>query len=202
MKKKSEKSLLKEEKKAEKKREKKKAEIIHNTIEILPLYDYDDELEAFHTSRGYMDIMNVEPRDRENQHDDEISYNMITMTRFYRLYSPDVKFVTMNFPISTEKQQGYFQMKIKQIADVVRQKWLRREVSELVMLEENVKRREFYMMVFAESKEEMIKNRSDILAIIGTGRTPLISEMSGDKKIEIVRKLCNLNTLIDANNPE
>ena len=42
----------------------------------------------------------------------------------------------------------------------------------------------------------MLKNKNNIEKWIGFGRSPLVQGIEKEKKIQIIRKLCNMNTLI------
>ena len=74
--------------------------------------------------------------------------------------------------------------------------WLRREIQELIKLDENIQRKEFFMMIFADSVKSLEKNRQDVMSLIGTGRSKAVRAMEKEKKLKIVRKLCNMNTLL------
>lgn len=200
--KKAEKARMKEEKKAEKakkKRNRKEKETFYSNLKVLNIRNYDYELQAFIMKSGYLDIMEIEPRDRDNLQDDAVTFDVYTMASFYRLYSSDIKFITLNFPISTEPQQEYLKYIYQKTNDEVRRKWLLREIRELEKLDNTVKRREFYMMVFSATKEDVLKNRNEIIIRMGYGKSRLVKEMTDRKKIEILRKICNMNTAIDAN---
>ena len=75
-------------------------------------------------------------------------------------------------------------------------KWLLREIDELLTLDSNIDRKEFYRMIFGSNGEEFLKNRTNILAWLGRGRSKIIKEIDKEKKIQIMRKLCNMNSLI------
>ena len=51
-------------------------------------------------------------------------------------------------------------------------------------------------MIFGSNSEEFLKNRTNILAWLGRGRSKIIKEIDKEKKIQIMRKLCNMNSLI------
>lgn len=166
-------------------------------LEVLPVRFFDEKTGSFLLEDGsYMDLLNMIPSDRENLQGDELQYNMIVSTRFYRLYGPDVKFISMNFPINTSVQRVKLQKKLQKTADAVRRVWILREIEELEKLESHIMRREFYLMYFGREKDEFLKNKNRILKTIGFGRNKLVEDMSKEKKIQILRKICNMNALI------
>ena len=175
----------------------KKEEIIKTNLEILDIRGYDEELDAFHTADGsYFDLLEIVARDRQNLQDDAVRFDIITLTKFERLYAPDHKDIGLNFPINTSVQRRNLERKWRMTSDPVRKRWLEREIQELLTLEGNIDRKEFYRMYFGATREELIKNRTNILSWIGRGRRRIVKEIDKEKKIQIVRKLCNMNALI------
>ena len=184
---------------------KKKAEIIQNTLKVLKIRQYDEDVDGFINEDGsYFDLFEIRPKDRGNQQDDEISYDIVRMGRFYKTYAPDIKIVSLNFPLNTNLQKKILSKRLEKSIDEVRRKWLRREIEELEILEKNITRREYYLFIFADNKDEFIKNKTDVTKNIGIGKSKLIDEIDKRKKVQILRKLCNMNTLIlpDALNDE
>ena len=180
-----------------KKEKGKKAETIKSTLDILPIRFYDEGVGGFiYDDNSYMDILNVIPSDRRNLQGDELNFNIFNVTKFYRLYSPDGKFISMNFPVNTSFQRAYLQKKLKESTDKVRASWLQREITELELLDQNIMRREYYLMFWGINREDFIKNKDNILKWIGSGRARLVEEMTKEKKCQIVKKICNMNSLI------
>lgn len=174
-----------------------KEEIIKTNLEVLNIRGYDEELDAFYMADGsFLDLMEIVARDRQNLQDDAVRFDIITLTRFERLYAPDHKDIGLNFPITTAVQRRNLERKWRKTSDPVRKRWLEREIDELLTLEGNIDRKEFYRMYFGATKEELIKNRTNLLSWIGRGRNRIVREIDKEKKIQIVRKLCNMNALI------
>lgn len=182
-------------KRKEEKKEKK--EIIKTNLEILAIRRYDEELEAFIMADGsFLDLLEIVARDRQNLQDDAVRFDIMTLTKFERLYANDHKDIGLNFPINTSLQRNNLEKKLKKTNDPVRRKWLLREIDELLTLDSNIDRKEFYRMIFGSNSEEFLKNRTNILAWLGRGRSKIIKEIDKEKKIQIMRKLCNMNSLI------
>ena len=174
-----------------------KEENIKTNLEVLNIRGYDEELDAFYMADGsFLDLMEIVARDRQNLQDDAVRFDIITLTRFERLYAPDHKDIGLNFPINTAVQRRNLERKWRKTSDPVRKRWLEREIDELLTLEGNIDRKEFYRMYFGATKEELIKNRTNMLSWIGRGRNRIVREIDKEKKIQIVRKLCNMNALI------
>lgn len=180
-----------------KEEKKEKKEIIKTNLEILAIRRYDEELEAFIMEDGsFLDLLEIVARDRQNLQDDAVRFDIMTLTKFERLYANDHKDIGLNFPINTSLQRNNLEKKLKKTSDPVRRKWLLREIDELLTLDSNIDRKEFYRMIFGSNSEEFLKNRTNILAWLGRGRSKIIKEIDKEKKIQIMRKLCNMNSLI------
>ena len=165
--------------------------------DILPIRSYDEQIGSFILEdKSLLDLLQVMPADRDNLQGDELKYNIILSTRFYRLYAPDGKLISMNFPINTSLQRRHLQRRLKRTPDIVRKEWIEREIDELLTLDQNVMRREYYLMYFGKDADDFLKNKSRILKSMGYGRNKLVEEISKEKKIQIIRKICNMNTLI------
>ena len=183
--------------KREKKRKKKEIDLIKSMLEILPIRSYDEQIGAFLLEdKSFLDVLDVVSSDRDNLQGDELQYKVILSMRFCRMYGPDGKYTSMNFPINTSVQRGHLQHKKRKAADVVRQKWLQRETDELITLDQNVVRKEYYLMYFGKDKDDFLKNKTRILKSLGYGRNRMMEDISKEKKIQIIRKICNMNTLI------
>lgn len=174
-----------------------KKEIIKTNLEILAIRRYDEELEAFIMADGsFLDLLEIVARDRQNLQDDAVRFDIMTLTKFERLYANDHKDIGLNFPINTSLQRNNLEKKLKKTSDPVRIKWLLREIDELLTLDSNIDRKEFYRMIFGSNREEFLKNRTNVLAWLGRGRSKIIKEIDKEKKIQIMKKLCNMNSLI------
>lgn len=163
---------------------------------LLPLRYYSDESEAFVMSDGsFLDILSVRTKDRKNLKDEEIKYYIYRYTKFYKQYEGDLKYISMNFPVDTSLQRKYMSNYSKKTLDKNRQKWLERKIAEFNNLDDVVNRREYYLMYFAKNKEELIKNRS-IIKNFSIGRNNLFLEIEATEKLQVMKKLLNMNTLI------
>lgn len=181
----------------QKKKKKKSEPGIMTNLKIVAVRSYDKELGSFVLKdRSYMDILQVEPKDRANLKDDDVAYNIYRMSRFYKTYAADIKFVSLNFPINTAIQRRNLMEVKKRTTDPVRRLWLDREIDELITLDENVTRREYFLFFFGDDKKTFIKNKSHILKSIGQGHSRLVSEIDESKKVQIAKKLCNMNSMI------
>ena len=189
--------------KESRKERKKKEQILKTSAEVMKIRSYDEGIDAFVLSNGrYMDFLEIVAKDRDNLQDDAINYDIFLLTKFERLYSGDHKDIGLNFPINTGKQRYYLEEKKKKTKDPVRQLWLDREINELLSLETEVERKEFYRMFWGKTKSDLEKNRRNMLGWLGRGQSKIVRTIPKEKKIQIVKKLVNMNTLILADDLE
>ena len=191
----------KEEKKTTRKDKKKKNAEIKTILEVMPIRDYDYDINAFYLENGnskrYLDIVEIKSIDRKNSSNDENRLEIYKWSKFYKLYGEDIKFVAMKFPYDTKEQQDYLAEIKDRTADPVRIKWLNREIRELQVLEKtkDKHRTQYYMFIFAKDKEKLVENRKDIMSYLN-GYTVSIEEVEIKNKIQILKKLMNMNTRV------
>ena len=163
---------------------------------LLPQRHYSNEHEAFVMADGsFLDILAVRTKDRKNLKDEELKYYIYRYTKFYKQYEGDIKYISMNFPVDTSLQRKFMSNYSKKTLDKTRQKWLTRKIDKFNNLDDVVNRREYYLMYFAKSVGELVKNRS-ILKNFSAGRNNLFLEIGEAEKFQVIKKLLNMNTLI------
>lgn len=171
---------------------------INDNRKVLPIRNYDEVINAYVLEDGsYFDILEKVPQDVENSLIDEVQFEILIQTKFYKLYRNDIKILAMNFPVSTKTQRRYLQKRLEQTNDRVKKLWLKRSVEELEEIDKNCTRREYYIFIFSGDKDNHIKNLKQVIGLFGiTGNKDIVKEISSEKKHRIVRKLCNMNMLI------
>ena len=191
-------------KKAEKQQEKKnkkskktKKGSVKTCLDLLPIKYYDDDLAAFKTSDGYMDIKQIISRDIENMSDDELQLELINLTKVFKTVGIDMKFVSMNFPLNTAKQRSVLRYHYDRAEDEVRRKWLARQIDELNRVDSGILTRSFYIFYYAKNENELLKNRNLIEKYTGVGYSRLTTDINKIQKIHILTKLLNMNTIED-----
>lgn len=75
-------------------------------LSLIPVRKYDYALDAFVLTDGrYMGIEKIIARDIENMSDDELDMELLNLIKIYKTALFDIKFVSMNFPLNTQKQK-------------------------------------------------------------------------------------------------
>ena len=167
--------------KEKKKPEKEKAEekrLDKTTLDVLPIRYYDEELEAIVLKDDlYMDLLEVILKDRVNASEDEIEYDILTLAKFYKVYPGAVKWIALNFPVDTHVQRENKSKILERTNDPVRRKWIQRQMREMEKIDANTQKRESYLQIFGQGREQFIKNRNKVKAEIGRGRGNIVKEI-------------------------
>ena len=186
----------KEEKEKRKKEGKKKD--IRSCLDIIPIREYDDSLETFKLENGrYMDIRKIIPKDLGNMSEDEKQIERMNLNKVFKTVEIDMKFVSMNFPLNTNKQKSVLLEYREKARDEVRIKWIDRQIRELELCDSNINTRNFYLFFFADNEKEFIKNKELLEKYTAAGTVRLTTEITKNEKIQIVTKFNNMNTTID-----
>lgn len=165
-----------------------------STRDILPIRNYDDEIQAFQLEDGsYLDIVMKVAEDVDNMLDDEIQMSMMNFLKFLRLYNADFKLIVLNFPINTLEQQEYFKRQLEKTNVKTRRLWLERTIDELERAEKGCIKKEYFIMHFGKTKEEIEDNRK-LLRILNN-----VEELSIVKKMKVIFKMNNQNSIVTAN---
>ena len=179
----------------------KKAGASKNTLQLLPERYYDDELDAFviekdMTGYRYMDLIEIKSQDLNNLSEDEVYFNMAKLSRFFKRYEIDIKLIALNFPSDMSKQKKYYMKKRESTKNVRYQKWIDRKIEQFEWLELNQTTREYYCKIFADNEEKLVLQRNQMIDDLGIGRDGLLLEIEKMKKIEILNKCNNKNSMI------
>ena len=178
--------------KEEKDQSEKKPAAQKNNLDILPIRYYDEDAKAFVLKDGsYFDIYEKVADDVDNMMEDEVQMLMIRLAKFLKLYKDDIKIISMNVPTNLLSQEKRLTKKMQETNDPVRKKWLQRSISELQRAEKGTRKREYYFVLMSRTAEQH-HDQVQQLSILGDG----VREISLEKKLQIVYKLCNPNSLI------
>lgn len=167
------------------------------TLENIPIVSYDERNGYYLMGDGSnMDILMIQTKDLITSSEDEVEYDCLKFAKLYKIYSDDLKIVSLNFPCNTLKQQQYFRRRIEDAPNEVHRYWLGRKLKELELLEKNNTTREFYIVFFSKDAEAHESNLTTILTVLSTGRDGLVRKLDAEKKHRILFKINNKNALV------
>lgn len=184
-----EKQRLKEEKKALKKELK---ELNKSIIDIFPIIDYEETF--FKTTYGYMNIYQIQSKEVYSLNEGEKEKHICDFANFLRLYSDDLKIISMQFPVNTYLQQENIRKKLTKTSNEMCKHFLKKRLNELVFLEKHRYNKEFFLMIFSNNFKDM-QEKEQFLFRLGNENIP-ITTIGYEKKIQILFKLSNQNSKI------
>ena len=166
---------------------------IRKTSELLPIIGMDKGL--FCMSDGsYMDIFRIVTKDLISAAESEIELDMLQWEKFYKMYAADCKIIGINFPTDTKRQQQYYQHKIHTADNPLFKEVLQTKYEELVDVNLYYTDREYYLMIFCTSYEKYLEAVNIITVTLKN--VGLVREISKEKKVGILTKLCNKSTSV------
>lgn len=183
-----------------------KKKAIRNIKENLPEIRYDKKLHCFQYGNEqhiYMDIYEIIPKDLVNGDKDMIEMDCFTWAKFYKTYGLDLQIVGMMFPCDTRKQQEYWKNRLEKNENPLLENMIRRKIQELEYRERYTTKKEFFLICFFESEEELNSGRKTLNNTLGIRSTAqgsavfeILEEISEKKKTQILFKFCNKNCSI------
>jgi len=176
----------------------KEVKVIKSNLSILPIRHYDQELDCFMLEDGScMDILQIIPRDVNNLSNDELQREVYSLIRSYKTIGSDIKIVSMNFPLNTEKQRDILKQHYDKAEDEVRRKWISRQIEELKTVDANIHTSNFYLFYFGNNKDDFLRNRENIDKYMCSGFDKIAEHVSMHQRVQILIKICNMNNTYD-----
>ncbi|MGG3801187.1 hypothetical protein [Metabacillus fastidiosus] len=181
----------KKEKKNEKPEKRKMAK--RSITEIIPIIDMDDDgLIELKDNQGFYDIWQLQSKDVYSMNDEETRFDIYNLSHFYQAYHNSIKFLAINFPVNTTKQQQFIQKKIDKCKSTLYEKFLIQKMTELQFLEWGRTNREYFVFIFGENQHIVNERVQSVKRYLQ--RIAPISPIDENKKIEILYKLNNQNS--------
>lgn len=146
---------------------------------------------------SYLDLLRLIPRDLQNIAEDELELEIYQFTKVLKTVGCDLKFLSMRFPLSLERQKAVLLHHARQAGDETRIRWLERQIRELEVAEINISSQHFYLAYWGKDADTLCKNRDMIRKYAATGYQPLVEEIDAGQKAKVLEKLANMNTIID-----
>ncbi len=164
-----------------------------STAEILPFLGIDKDIFLMR-DKSYMDIFQIVTKDLISLSETETEFDMLQFEKFYKMYAHDCKIVGINFPTDTKRQQQYYQHKINTADNPIYKEILQTKYEELIDVNLYCTDREYYLIIFCKTYERYLEAAN--IMTVTLKNVGLISEISVDKKINIITKLCNKSSSI------
>lgn len=164
----------------------------HVLQEILPLAEFTED--CVHLQTGmYLDLLQIVTKDLLNISEDALVQDNTHLQSVYKTYTDDLKLIAVNFPKDTKLQQEYFQRLISHERNPYYRREQQVQLEQLQALERNNTEREYYLMYFATTLEDLNHKQLTLLSGFQPGQ---VRKLTPRKKKEILYKLNNKNSRV------
>ena len=187
------------EKKQRKKQEKTTAKEVQRLLisEIFPVIAGDEKESCFLLENGtYMDMFQINSKDLASSPEDIVMFDNYTWDIFYKTYAKDIKILSFYFPADTLEQRNYISYKLYNTETPVFKDMLYDKLEEAEFIAKNRKDREYVLMFFASSVDDLREKRAVIFGNLSRPAVPLVRRITYEKKEKILYKLGNSSEVI------
>ncbi|MED3872414.1 hypothetical protein P4574_25890 [Priestia megaterium] len=175
-----------------KKEKEKLPEVKKSVADIIPIIDQTDSgLFQLKDEGGFFGIWQLQSTDINAMHDQEAGRNIYTLAKTYQGDKDPFKIISLNLPVSTQKQQQYLEKKIREANNALSLRFLRKKLKELQYLEWGRTNREYFLFLYGPT-ELAVKERKDQFMRDIQLAIPLLP-VSDEKQINLLYKLYNQN---------
>lgn len=187
------------EKNQRKKQEKTTAKEVQRLLisEIFPVIAGDEKESCFLLENGtYMDMFQINSKDLASSPEDIVMFDNYTWDIFYKTYAKDIKILSFYFPADTLEQRNYISYKLYNTENPVFKDMLYDKLEEAEFIAKNRKDREYVLMFFASSVDDLREKRAVIYGNLSRPAVPLVRRITYEKKEKILYKLGNSSEVI------
>lgn len=180
------------EKKQLKKQEKAASKEVERMLlsEIFPVIAGDEKESCFIMENGtFMDMFQINCKDLISASEDIVTFDNYTWDIFYKTYAKDIKIVSFNFPSDTSYQRNYIYHKLYNTENPVFADMLSDKLAEAEYIAKSRKDREFVLMFFASTIDDLREKRAVIFGNLSRPAVPLVKRIPYEKKEKILYKL-------------
>ena len=187
------------EKRQRKKQKKAAAKEVQRLLisEIFPVIAGDEKESCFQLENGtYMDMFQINSKDLASSPEDIVMFDNYTWDIFYKTYAKDIKILSFYFPADTLEQRNYISYKLYNTENPVFKDMLYDKLEEAEFIAKNRKDREYVLMFFASSIDDLREKRAVIYGNLSRPALPLVRRIPYEKKEKILYRLGNSSEVI------
>ena len=165
--------------------------------EIFPVIAGDEKESCFLLENGtYMDMFQINSKDLASSPEDIVMFDNYTWDIFYKTYAKDIKILSFYFPADTLEQRNYISYKLYNTENPVFKDMLYDKLEEAEFIAKNRKDREYVLMFFASSIDDLREKRAVIFGNLSRPAVPLVRRITYEQKEKILYKLGNSSEVI------
>lgn len=169
---------------------KKKVYVPKSTLDILPYVGISDDY--IQLKNGYCDLMRIQGYDLYSLNEDDRNRLIYSRTSLFRSFGPDIKEIAINYPSNTKEQRYYWTLKKQKVKNPLYLEFIDRKLYELEYLEKHKTDRQFYIVVFADSIEQLDERKNQVISTLQSTLSILLTSKAQKEKILFI--LNNPNT--------
>jgi hypothetical protein len=159
---------------------------------IMPVLATDAETGAGIMEDGsFIDMLYIRPKDLNAVSDEDMKFDILMVDKLFRIYSDDLKIISINFPAETASQQEYLQYKHRRTENPVFRRLIEEEIDKATWISGNRTEKDCLLVFFAKDREEYKEKLRTIFGTLSRGAAPFVSPLSREKKEEIYARLYN-----------
>ncbi len=162
-----------------------------SVADLLCIKDYEEPYFKMFDDR-LMDILQIKTKNLQASTEDEVEFDVLNFARLYKTYADDLKIIGLNFATDTKEQQSYLRHKINSTHNPTYLHHLQKKLAQVEWIERYRTDREYYLLFYSDDKLKYGDNVSIIQKCLGS----LVSELTKEKKLQILSKINNKNTAI------
>lgn len=165
--------------------------------DILPITSWDKEGNyGIMRDGSIVDFMQITCKNLYNASEDELAYDNLKWDKLFMTYPDDLKYVVLNFPVNISTQLSYIKKIAARTENPVLFDMLQKEYDRLTYIAQKTTDRDYYLMFYAADYIQYLDKKAKIKGTLNQGGLPLITELSYEKKLQVLYKLNNLNGTI------
>lgn len=168
-----------------------KQKVQRTTVDLLGIREYTGGHFVMQDD-SIMDIFRLIGRNLQTAEESDVQRQIYQNARYYRMQHGDIKIVTLNYPTNTGTQQAHLQRRLEVTEDPVHRELLLDEIAALQYLEEYREEIVNFVFLFASSEKDYNEQRQILLSSSGFS----VMTLDREAKVTLLRKLCNMNTVI------
>lgn len=161
--------------------------------DILPITAWDKDNYGIMSDGSIVDFMQVTCKNLYNASEDELAYDNLKWDKLFMTYPDDLKYVVLNFPVNISTQLNYIKKIAARTENPVLFNMLQSEYDRLSYVAQKTTDRDYYLMFYAADYVQYLDKKAKLKGILNQSGLPLITEITREKKIQVLYKLNNLN---------
>ncbi|MGY3725462.1 hypothetical protein SAMN05421767_10412 [Granulicatella balaenopterae] len=162
-------TMSKQEKKKKEKEEKQAMKLAKKSSEVVPvsgITSFGND-KFIRLKNGFAEVFQIGGYNLQGMDPSEIRSIIYEYEALAVMYVLPYKIITMNIPVDTTKQQQYYREQLENTDDLIKKGTLNVSLAEMEVFNEETHNKEFFVMIYGQTIEELRENCNDFLTYCG-----------------------------------